>query len=70
MFIAGLIVNLVPVVICFRPVLCIANEPRPVVRATTGARTCAPAMEIISDTARNNIPALGYAGTMQLPTSC
>ncbi|XPE41904.1 hypothetical protein ACNKHK_05155 [Shigella flexneri] len=27
-----------------------------------GARTCAPAMEIISDTARSNIPALGYAG--------
>ncbi|NQF18584.1 hypothetical protein FCI58_04125, partial [Enterobacter hormaechei] len=24
---------------------------------------CAPAMEIISDTARSNIPALGYAGT-------
>ncbi|XNM53550.1 hypothetical protein ACLK2I_04525 [Escherichia coli] len=43
--------------------LCIANEPRTVVRRTTGARTCAPAMEIISDTARSNIPALGYAGT-------
>ena len=28
-----------------------------------GTRTCAPAMEIISDTARSNIPALGYAGT-------
>ena len=31
--------------------------------AIMGARTCAPAMEIISDTARSNIPALGYAGT-------
>ncbi|MFH7127529.1 TrkA C-terminal domain-containing protein [Klebsiella pneumoniae] len=31
--------------------------------AMMGARTCAPAMEIISDTARSNIPALGYAGT-------
>jgi len=31
--------------------------------AIMGARTCAPAMEIISDTARSSIPALGYAGT-------
>ena len=32
-------------------------------KSLVGARTCAPAMEIISDTARSNIPALGYAGT-------
>lgn len=41
----------------------IAHEPRPAFGAMMGARTCAPAMEIISDTARSNIPALGYAGT-------
>ncbi len=40
-----------------------AHEPGDAVRRHDGARTCAPAMEIISDTARSNIPALGYAGT-------
>lgn len=51
MLVAGLIVSLLPVIICF------------LLGAIMGARTCAPAMEIISDTARSNIPALGYAGT-------
>ena len=35
--------------------------------AMMGARTCAPAMEIISDTARSNIPAgLGLCGHVLL----
>ncbi|MCS6039131.1 hypothetical protein LNP20_13285 [Klebsiella pneumoniae subsp. pneumoniae] len=64
MLAAGLIVSLVPVVDLL-PVrrLRAAHEPGDAVRRHDGARTCAPAMEIISDTARSNIPALGYAGT-------
>ena len=31
--------------------------------AIIGARTCAPAMDIVNDHARSTIPALGYAGT-------
>ncbi|PJC87758.1 transporter [Vibrio sp. HA2012] len=31
--------------------------------AIIGARTCAPAMDIVNDYARSTIPALGYAGT-------
>ncbi len=64
MLIAGLIVSLVPVVICFLfgAMYCEMNRAL-LFGAMMGARTCAPAMEIISDTARSNIPALGYAGT-------
>ncbi|MDQ9127805.1 aspartate:alanine antiporter [Serratia fonticola] len=64
MLIAGLIVSLVPVVICFLFGAYILRMNRALLfGAIMGARTCAPAMEIISDTARSNIPALGYAGT-------
>ena len=63
MLAAGLIVSLVPVVICFLFGAYVLHEPGDAVRRHDGARTCAPAMEIISDTARSNIPALGYAGT-------
>ncbi|MGF2075905.1 hypothetical protein, partial [Enterococcus casseliflavus] len=31
--------------------------------AIVGARTCAPAMDMINEHARSTIPALGYAGT-------
>ncbi len=31
--------------------------------AIIGARTCAPAMDMINEHARSTIPALGYAGT-------
>ncbi|GAL29476.1 TrkA potassium channel-family protein [Vibrio variabilis] len=31
--------------------------------AIVGARTCAPAMDVINEHARSTIPALGYAGT-------
>ena len=64
MLIAGLIVSLVPVVICFLFGAYVLRMNRALLfGAMMGARTCAPAMEIISDTARSNIPALGYAGT-------
>ena len=64
MLIAGLVVSLVPVVICFLFGAYVLRMNRALLfGAIMGARTCAPAMEIISDTARSNIPALGYAGT-------
>ena len=64
MLISGLIVSLVPVVICFIFGAYVLRMNRALLfGAIMGARTCAPAMEIISDTARSNIPALGYAGT-------
>ncbi|MGL5288002.1 MAG: hypothetical protein ACRC9N_00605, partial [Aeromonas sp.] len=31
--------------------------------AITGARTCAPAMDVVNEAANSSIPALGYAGT-------
>jgi len=61
---AGLVVSLVPVIICFLFGAWVLKMNRALLfGAIMGARTCAPAMEIISDTARSNIPALGYAGT-------
>lgn len=64
MLASGLIVSLLPVVICFLFGAYVLKMNRALLfGAMMGARTCAPAMEIISDTARSNIPALGYAGT-------
>lgn len=64
MLAAGLIVSLVFMVICFLFGAYVLRMNRAMLfGAMMGARTCAPAMEIISDTARSNIPALGYAGT-------
>ena len=64
MLVSGLAVSLVPVVICFLFGAYVLRMNRALLfGAIMGARTCAPAMEIISDTARSNIPALGYAGT-------
>jgi len=64
MLAAGLIVSLLPVVISFVFGAWVLKMNRALLfGAIMGARTCAPAMEIISDTARSNIPALGYAGT-------
>ncbi|PLR37418.1 transporter [Chimaeribacter californicus] len=64
MLLAGLVVSLVPVVLCFLFGAYVLRMNRALLfGALMGARTCAPAMEIISDTARSNIPALGYAGT-------
>lgn len=64
MLASGLIVSLVPVVLCYLFGAYVLRMNRALLfGAIMGARTCAPAMEIISDTARSNIPALGYAGT-------
>ncbi len=64
MLLCGLLVSLLPVIICFLFGAYVLRMNRALLfGAIMGARTCAPAMEIISDTARSNIPALGYAGT-------
>lgn len=64
MLLCGLAVSLVPVIICYLFGAYLLRMNRALLfGAIMGARTCAPAMEIISDTARSNIPALGYAGT-------
>lgn len=64
MLVAGLLVSLLPVLLCFFFGALVLKMNRALLfGAIMGARTCAPAMEIISDTARSNIPALGYAGT-------
>lgn len=60
----GILVSLVPVVVTYLAGAYLLRMNRALLfGALMGARTCAPAMEIISDTARSNIPALGYAGT-------
>lgn len=64
MLLSGLLVSLIPVVICYLFGAYVLRMNRALLfGAIMGARTCAPAMEIISDTARSSIPALGYAGT-------
>lgn len=64
MLCGGLLVSLVPVVICFLFGAYILRMNRAMLfGALMGARTCAPPLEIISETARSSIPALGYAGT-------
>ncbi|CAD6510286.1 aspartate:alanine antiporter [Candidatus Profftia tarda] len=61
---SGLVLSLLPVVICFLFGAYVLRMNRALLfGAIMGARTCAPAMEIISDASRSNIPALGYAGT-------
>lgn len=71
MLIAGLIVSLVPVVICFLFGAYVLRMNRALLfGAMMGARTCAPAMEIISDTARSNIRRWAMRAPMQSPTSC
>lgn len=60
----GILVSLVPVVVTYLVGAYLLRMNRALLfGALMGARTCAPAMEIISDTARSSIPALGYAGT-------
>lgn len=71
MLVSGLIVSPVPVVICFLFGAYVLRMNRALLfGAMMGARTCAPAMEIISDTARSNIPALAMQARTQSPTCC
>ncbi|PIJ51277.1 transporter [Erwinia sp. OLTSP20] len=64
MLLSGIAVSLVPVVLCFLFGVWVLKMNRALLfGAIMGARTCAPAMEIINDASGSNIPALGYAGT-------
>jgi putative transport protein len=60
----SLIVSVVPVVLAYLVGAYIFKMNRALLfGAIIGARTCAPAMDIVNDYARSTIPALGYAGT-------
>ncbi|MGC9402784.1 aspartate:alanine antiporter [Vibrio genomosp. F10] len=58
------LVSVVPVVIAYLVGAYILKMNRALLfGAIIGARTCAPAMDIVNDYAKSTIPALGYAGT-------
>ncbi len=60
----ALAVSLIPVIIAYMVGVYILKMNRALlIGAIIGARTCAPAMDIINQHARSTIPALGYAGT-------
>ncbi|WP_372882268.1 aspartate:alanine antiporter [Psychromonas sp.] len=61
---AALIVSVTPVVIAFIVGAYLLKMNRALlIGAIIGARTCAPAMDIVNEHTRSTIPALGYAGT-------
>ncbi|WP_153447234.1 aspartate:alanine antiporter [Vibrio algicola] len=60
----GFIVSVVPVICAYLFGAYILKMNRALLfGAIIGARTCAPAMDIVNDYAKSTIPALGYAGT-------
>ncbi|WP_375753792.1 aspartate:alanine antiporter [Vibrio sp. HN007] len=60
----GFVVSVVPVALAFLVGAYIFKMNKALLfGAIIGARTCAPAMDIVNDYARSTIPALGYAGT-------
>ncbi|MFM2642237.1 aspartate:alanine antiporter [Vibrio chagasii] len=60
----ALIVSVIPVFFAYLVGAYILKMNRALLfGAIIGARTCAPAMDIVNDHARSTIPALGYAGT-------
>lgn len=63
-FISGLTVSIIPVIAAYLIGAYILKMNRALLfGALVGARTCAPAMDMINEYARSSIPALGYAGT-------
>ncbi|UXI02271.1 aspartate:alanine antiporter [Photobacterium sp. TY1-4] len=63
-FVTSLLVSMVPVVLAYLFGAYILKMNRALLfGAIIGARTCAPAMDMINEHARSTIPALGYAGT-------
>ncbi|WP_019615679.1 aspartate:alanine antiporter [Psychromonas ossibalaenae] len=61
---AAMIVSIIPVFLAYLFGAYLLNMNRALlVGAIIGARTCAPAMDIVNDHTRSSIPALGYAGT-------
>ncbi|MGL5628517.1 MAG: aspartate:alanine antiporter, partial [Plesiomonas shigelloides] len=64
MIFGGLLVSLGPVIIAYLFGAYVLKMNRAMLfGAIMGARTLAPAMEVINTLSRSNIPALGYAGT-------
>ena len=62
--IISLIVSVVPVALAYIVGAYVFKMNRALLfGAIIGARTCAPAMDIVNEYARSTIPALGYAGT-------
>ncbi|MCG7497053.1 aspartate:alanine antiporter [Vibrio sp. Of7-15] len=61
---ASFVISVVPVVLAYLFGAHILKMNRALLfGAIIGARTCAPAMDIVNEYARSTIPALGYAGT-------
>ncbi|WP_194089274.1 aspartate:alanine antiporter [Vibrio hibernica] len=60
----GFIVSVVPVICAYFFGAYVLKMNRALLfGAIIGARTCAPAMDVVNDYAKSTIPALGYAGT-------
>ncbi|ASI91181.1 MULTISPECIES: aspartate:alanine antiporter [Vibrio] len=58
------LVSVVPVVLAYLVGAYVLKMNRALlIGAIVGARTCAPAMDVVNEHARSTIPALGYAGT-------
>ncbi|WP_305370357.1 aspartate:alanine antiporter [Photobacterium leiognathi] len=63
-FVTSLMVSIIPVVLAYLFGAYVLKMNRALLfGAIIGARTCAPAMDMINAHARSTIPALGYAGT-------
>ncbi|MGF1756938.1 aspartate:alanine antiporter [Photobacterium sagamiensis] len=63
-FVTSIMVSVIPVVLAYLFGAYILKMNRALLfGAIIGARTCAPAMDMINEHARSTIPALGYAGT-------
>lgn len=63
-FVVSLMVSVIPVVLAYLFGAYVLKMNRALLfGAIIGARTCAPAMDMINEHARSTIPALGYAGT-------
>ncbi len=61
---ASFIISVVPVFIAYLFGAYVLKMNRALlIGAIIGARTCAPAMDVVNEHARSTIPALGYAGT-------
>ncbi|MFT6925522.1 MAG: putative transport protein [Psychromonas sp.] len=61
---AALIVSVIPVMLAFLVGAYLLKMNRALlIGAIIGARTCAPAMDIVNEHTHSTIPALGYAGT-------
>ncbi|QUJ66321.1 aspartate:alanine antiporter [Photobacterium sp. GJ3] len=63
-FLVSMMVSVIPVMVAYAFGAYVLNMNRALLfGAIIGARTCAPAMDMINEHARSTIPALGYAGT-------